>query len=304
MEFSSPMRIRWDVDFRGRAARTKRIAREIREAEPLTVSLRIDGERGLFDLPAIVSEFRKGSARLDAAIRVFPGADRALRWGYPIGIAWSIDPGRPFAGELPDGADAISFAPDGETIGHLPDIVREFSESEVPALHLPNVDAVKSLADRGHVPLATQEQIREAAEALARDGPDLGDKRLVVHDYFLWRALRDRFPAAAGDRVEFSGCQAGTALAHVDWEGNVYPCDSLPVRLGNLVDMPLERIWASPTRKGIAAALRKQPGACGDCALGADCLGGCRGLAFVATGTTDSPDPACPGKDGMVEIRR
>lgn len=297
MEFSSPIRIRWDVDFRGRAGRTKRIARQIREAAPLTVSLRIDGERGLADLPAIVNEFHKGSACVEAAIRLFPGADRILLWRYPIGVIWAVDGSRSFTDDLPDGAKAVSFVPDGETIRFLPDVVREFAESGAGVLQLPNVNAVRAVAERGHVPLATREQIGRAAEETANAGVALPGKRLVVHDYFLWRALRDVLPEAAGERVEFSGCQAGTAVAHVDWEGNVYPCESLPVHLGNLIDASFERIWAAPARKNIAAAIQAAPVSCDGCVRAADCLGGCRGAAYVSAGTMDAPDPSCPGRE-------
>lgn len=274
----------------------KRIARRIRDARPLTVSLRVDGARGLSHLPAVVNEFRKWDTCVEATIRLFEGAERALRWRYPIGLCWEVEPGRPFAGRLPEGAGAVSFTPDGGTIAFLPEVVREFSETGVSVLHLPNVNAVRAVAERGLVPLPSAEAIAVAAEELAGAGVGLAGKRLVVHDYFLWRALREVFPDALGGRVEFSGCQAGTALAYVDWEGNVYPCESLPVRFGNLAEASFERIWDSPARRNLAQAIASSPQECAGCALLPGCLGGCRGLAYVAAGSAGAPDPTCPGR--------
>jgi GeoRSP system SPASM domain protein len=135
--------------------------------------------------------------------------------------------------------------------------------------------------------------LQEAAERIPALNISLGGKKLVVHDFFLWRILRDSFPNETGERVEFSGCQAGSALAHVDWEGNVYPCDSLPVRLGNLQETPFAEIWRSPMRRQVLAAIRSLPAPCGSCDSLKGCLSGCRGLAYLASGTLESADPCC-----------
>ena len=294
MEFSVPMRIRWDVDFRGAAGRAKRIARRIREAAPLIVEIRIDGEKGLSLLPAVIAEIHKCNPRIEATVRLFPGVGAVARRGYPIDFVWRIPLGESFLGRLPEGASAISFVPDEETFPDLPEVLEEFSMSGLDTLHLPNVNAVRCLAEKGHVPVPAPSRIREAAERISALGLSLRGKRLVVHDFFLWSALRKSFPDETGERMEFSGCQAGAALAHVDWDGNVYPCDSLPVRLGNIEETPIAEIWRSPARLRMLEAIRSFPVSCGSCDSLKGCLSGCRGLAYVASGTLDSPDPACP----------
>src|SRR3990170_3232954 len=80
------------------------------------------------------------------------------------------------------------------------------------------------------------------------------------------RCGRDLLHPRRGDRVEFSGCQAGTALAYVDWEGNLYPCDSLPIRLGSIEERTLEEVWNSPLRGRVADTVRSTPWACDGCA--------------------------------------
>lgn len=293
MEFSMPMRIRWDVDFRGKVGRVKRIARRIREAAPLFVEIRFKGEKGLSHLPAVFAEIHTCNPRIEATVELFPGAGAVSRRGYPIDFIWGIPPGEPFLRLLPEGAVAISFVPDEETFPDLPEVLEEFSGSGLDTLHLPNVNAVRALAEKGHVPVPDPSLLREAASRLPALGISMSGKRLVVHDYFLWKVLRESFPDESGERVEFSGCQAGSALAHVDWEGNVYPCDSLPVRLGNLQETALADIWRSPARGRILEAIRSVPAPCGTCDFLKGCLSGCRGLAYVQSGTFDAPDPSC-----------
>ena len=296
MEFSMPIRIRWDVDFKGRSGRAKRIARGIREGAPMFVELRIEGEKGLSEVPAIFAELHQGDTRIEATVPLSPGAIRVARRGYPIDFLWEVGSREPFRRLLPPEADAISFVPDEDNLVFLPDVMEEFAESGIRTLHLPNINAVRALALKGHVPIPTPDMIREAVGRISSLGISLGGKKLVVHDYFLWGILRDAFPGEVGGRLEFSGCQAASALAYVDWEGNVYPCDSLPIRLGNLHETAFEKIWSAPARSRILDAIHAVPPVCGPCDQQKVCLSGCRGLAYLAAGTLDAPDPCCPEK--------
>jgi radical SAM protein with 4Fe4S-binding SPASM domain len=294
LEFSLPIRVRWDVDFRERSGRVKRLARKVAEASPLFVELRIAGTRGLTELSGILAELQKAGPKVSVHMGLFPGSGNAVRNGYPVEYVWDVGGTAGFLRRLPEGASAVSFVPDGETLEELPDVLAEFAESGLRELHLPNVNAVRYLAGRGSVPVPDAGLLREAADSIRAMDVSLEGKRLVVHDFFLWRALSGAFPGATGDRLEFSGCQAGTALAHVDWDGNVYPCDSLPIRLGSLDEQSLEEVWASPLRERVVSAIRSTPGACDGCGEYRGCHGGCRGMAYLDGGTFDAPDPACP----------
>lgn len=294
MEFSLPIRVRWDVDFRERSGRAKRIARRIGEASPLFVELHLSGARGLRELPAIVAELQKTECAVSAHVALLPGAESALRRGYPVRFVWRIGGTAGFVPRLPDGATAISFAPDDESVEELAEVLSEFAGSALGELHLVNVNAVRAIAGKGRVPVPAIGKLRAAAAEIASAGLSLAGKRLVVHDYFLWKALSGLFPLSAGERVEFAGCQAGTALAYVDWEGNVYPCDSLPIRLGNLEESSFGEVWASPARARIVEAVHATPPACDGCGEFRGCLGGCRGMGYLAAGSLDAPDPACP----------
>lgn len=278
MEHARPAHIRWDIDFRGMSGRAKRIARQIRESSPRIVELRIEGEMGISELPAIYAEIHKCDAKIVATVRLFPGVSELAQRGYVMDFLWWVDAHQPFRGEVPPGAKAISMTVDEDSLPHFPDLLEEFAGSDVQELHLPNVNAVRALAEVGHVPLPQPGELLEAAGAVSRRQIPLTRKRLVVHDFFLWKHLRDVFPREAAESVEFSECRAASALAHVDWEGNVYPCDSLPIRLGNLQDRTFERIWRSPARMQILDTIRAIPDACGPCDQAPGCLSVCRGL--------------------------
>lgn len=290
MDHSLPAHIRWDVDFAGRVGRPKRIARQIREIAPEFVELRIEGDRGISELSAVFAEIHKGHPKVEATVRLTPRAVAAARWGYPIRFLWTIDPGAPFHRCIPRDVQGVSFAPDEETIRLLPDVLGEFADSPARELHLPNVSAVRALASKGHIPVPGPRQIREVSERISASRPSLNGKRLVVHDFFLCRMLRNLFPREAGNRVDFPGCQAASRLAYVDWDGNVYPCDSLPIRLGNLLETSFERIWGSPARQRIVESIRKIPFDCESCRAYIGCVGGCRGLASLAASGWLSPD--------------
>jgi len=96
--------------------------------------------------------------------------------------------------------------------------------------------------------------------------------------------LRSVLPDGEGERVEFSGCEAGTRLVYINWEGNVYPCDSIPILLGNLLETSFEQIWCSAARQRIVEAIHSVPIDCDSCVAHS----GCRGLAHFASGNFDA----------------
>jgi GeoRSP system SPASM domain protein len=293
LELTLPTRVRWDVDFRGRTGRPKQIARRIAELAPESVELRIESGRAASELSHVVTELQKGRPAITAMIRLSAETVAAVRWGYPVRLVWEIESPAHVRGLLPHDAGAIAFTPDEETVDLLPDVLEEFAEGPAKELILPNVNAIRAVAVKGYVPVPRPERFRDAAGKAAHVRALLSGKRLVIHDYFLWKALHDVFPDEAGEGVAFSGCQAGSGLAHVDWDGNVYPCDSIPVRLGNLFETSFARIWGSPARRNLMKVVGAVPPGCESCYAYSQCFGGCRGLAYLTTGTLGAPNPCC-----------
>jgi len=284
LDFSLPTCFRWDVDFKGRVGRPKRIARQIREIAPKVVELRFEGDRGISELSAIFTEIHKIHSKVEATVGLTARATAAARWGYPITFLWAFEGSKSFSHCIPRDARAVSFTPEEETVLLLPKILEDFAGCAAEELHLPNINAVRALAAKGHIPVPRAEQIREVSEKIATSPVPLNGKRLVIHDFFLYRAFRSVFPDGERGRVEFSGCEAGTRLAYVNWDGNVYPCDSIPIRLGNLLETPFEQIWCSAARQRIVEAIHSVPIDCDSCIAHS----GCRGLAHFASGNIDA----------------
>ena len=67
--------------------------------------------------------------------------------------------------------------------------------------------------------------------------------RLTIHDPFLWRAFNPGIPFPQG------GCQAANTMIAISPDRGVYPCPTLPVRLGELDSLSLKQIIASPAKK-------------------------------------------------------
>jgi radical SAM protein with 4Fe4S-binding SPASM domain len=293
VDFALPIRIRWDIDSQGRAGPVRGIAARIREVEPLFVELAAAGPEGLSRVPEIVEALAGSSPRVTLTLGPFPGAAGA---GLPPGVGRILRVEGPEGlGDVPDGGEA-SFAPDGASFGRLPALLGAFSRSGASVLHLPNVNAVRALAEGGRVPVPSPGQYEAFDRSPELESLDLGARGLAVHDYFLWRILARRFPASAGERLEFGGCQAGGALAYVAPDGGLYPCDALPVRIGSLAgERSFRELWDGPARTAALAAVRATPAGCEGCGALPSCRAGCRGLAHAGGGGIESPDPACPG---------
>jgi radical SAM protein with 4Fe4S-binding SPASM domain len=95
------------------------------------------------------------------------------------------------------------------------------------------------------------------------------------------------------------GCSAGTRVADIDAQGNVFPCQfaRLPEFLvGNVTDQPFSRIWADPENPVLALFRNKEAafkGRCGACSYRGLCGGGCRVRAHAAGGDFFAEDPFC-----------
>jgi radical SAM protein with 4Fe4S-binding SPASM domain len=82
-------------------------------------------------------------------------------------------------------------------------------------------------------------------------------------------------------------CESGKRVAYISAEGDLYPCPSLvaaPFRVGNVFDTSVRDLLNSSALSAVRRIHRKQiQGPCRTCSNQA-CGGGCRGVAFAATG--------------------
>lgn len=95
-----------------------------------------------------------------------------------------------------------------------------------------------------------------------------------------------------GMQAMTKGCLAGTGVAFISYQGEVYPCGYLPTLAGNLHRQSLEEIWE---KAPVFLQLRDTnllKGKCGYCEFRNVCMG-CRARAFAATGDYMDEEPFC-----------
>ena len=95
------------------------------------------------------------------------------------------------------------------------------------------------------------------------------------------------------------GCSAGTRVANIDTQGNVYPCQFARADeflVGNVRDRPFSRIWADGKNLVLSRFREKEArfgGRCGICTYRDLCGGGCRVRAHAVDRDFLAEDPFC-----------
>jgi radical SAM protein with 4Fe4S-binding SPASM domain len=91
----------------------------------------------------------------------------------------------------------------------------------------------------------------------------------------------------------FSGCGAGRGFCYVRFDGDVWPCNFIPIAAGNIRYTSLQEIWRkAPLLEKFRNNHRALKNECGNCAHNPIC-GGCRGRAFAHHGDYLASDPNC-----------
>ena len=111
--------------------------------------------------------------------------------------------------------------------------------------------------------------------------------KFIIHDPFLWKVFNPE------DKYPEGGCQGANSMLYISADNNVYPCPSMPVKLGNLNETNLKDIILSAKKKELRVVLNVIPDECLDCAEKEECTGGCRGRAYVLRDSLKKSDPAC-----------
>jgi len=90
-----------------------------------------------------------------------------------------------------------------------------------------------------------------------------------------------------------AGCGAGITMCHVNSEGDVYPCSTLPISAGNIRKQDLGEIWKNGEIFKVLREGRKNlKGHCGECKYTFSC-GGCRASALYYKNDVLEYDPYC-----------
>lgn len=107
------------------------------------------------------------------------------------------------------------------------------------------------------------------------------ESQIVIgfHDPLSIKLFKHLIPKTElGQIVEENKCKAGKYFASITPEGNVYPCNFLPIKLGNILNNNFKNIWENTfqQRKKISAI----PKSCQGCEVISLCRGGCRAFTF------------------------
>jgi GeoRSP system SPASM domain protein len=111
--------------------------------------------------------------------------------------------------------------------------------------------------------------------------------KLIIHDPFLWRVFYSK------EKYSEVGCQAANTIIYISPDGGVYPCPSMPAKLGDLSEANLKEIISTDKKRDLRKRLVNPPEGCLSCYELKMCNGGCRGRAYVLNNSLDDPDPAC-----------
>ncbi len=91
----------------------------------------------------------------------------------------------------------------------------------------------------------------------------------------------------------FGGCSAGLTYAGLTASGDLLPCVPAPIKLGNLLEQPIEEIWTHNKLLNHIRTRQALKGSCKICTYNYLC-GGCRYTAYITHGDWLEPDASCP----------
>jgi GeoRSP system SPASM domain protein len=293
-ELSSPIRIYWDVSSSGNAvaADYRKIAGEIAANKVLSLQVTESEPHLSQACLAVLDELKDNMVALSLVAPLAALDDKTLGGlrRLPVKVLFVSTASM---GELESVAEisgqaagrpavGISYSVTRANYHELPEVLTFCLGHKIAHLVLP----MQRLMGGEDCFSFSPEERRELTSRLEETVKPAWMK-IVIHDPFLWRAF---YPA-----VEFpdGGCQAGNTMLYISPDADVYPCPSLPVKIGNLLNSSLREVVRSDRKKELRESLLISPSECRDCGDLERCKGGCRGRAYVMAHSLDSRDPAC-----------
>ena len=176
----------------------------------------------------------------------------------------------------------ISFDVSAKNYALLPDVLSYCVENGVQHLVLP-MQQLQAGEDCFQLGRSEREGLSSRLAGIDRP-PTM---KITIHDPFLWRVF---FPTVSFPE---GSCQAANTMLYIDGNGDVYPCPTLPCRLGNLAGTALRAIVESTEKKDLRKRLTTPPAGCTSCAELEQCRGGCRGRGYFLSESWDEADPGC-----------
>jgi len=88
-------------------------------------------------------------------------------------------------------------------------------------------------------------------------------------------------------------CTAGDSLITIGVQGDLYPCRRMPIRVGNVLETPLAKLYQQSELFRRLRDGRRVSDGCEGCAYARLCGGGLRCLSYAITGNPLAADPGC-----------
>jgi len=187
----------------------------------------------------------------------------------------------------------INFTAMQQNLAELPGII-DLSESLNTDIIMV-FQAIPPRRERGALELTAEQQMG-LMRTLAEKQKSTRSLIIPVCCPEYWPMLIENKKGSRGGKAlnkAFAGCGAGNGFGYVRFDGDVWPCNFIPVSAGNVRDKSFTEIWeGSPLLQSYRHQPRPIKGVCGDCNYLKIC-GGCRGRALAHTGDSFAADPLC-----------
>lgn len=283
LDFDQPWRIHWRLLGNDPSP----VLDRVRECGPLAIILEVQSAEELspLELPwpntsfvVVLRGWRDVSDSLPA--------EGVNRWEFPVrGPEEARETAKIMSHRLRPGTGAFRWLPGRGRLSELPSLLEAALDTGF-GVTLPNRPA-DGITSRSAVDQPLPGEVAALDMDVLKDlAAELGGERIRVHDFILSNIM-------GLSNTEPAGCEAANALSFLDVDGNVYPCDSLRVRMGSLRDEGLRAIWEKPIRGRIRRDVVSCPPVCSGCDALPLCKGGCRGISFHLKGHFGAPDPLC-----------
>lgn len=286
MELTLPITVYWDLPPNAPLDdRLLRCCHEILECRPLMLQLYDPSEALGGGVMAILERFGGTPIALSLTIHHSPLPPRAGLQTSLSGVKELLIASDNLKSlrELPPLPESgLAFFVNGANWQDLPEVVLFCRDQGIHRLVLP----MQRLYN-GEVPfLLSRSEQKILQNSFSAIGGVAG-LRLTIHDPFLWRAFNPGIPFPQG------GCQAANTMIAIAPDWGVYPCPTLPERLGEIGRGTLKEIITSSAKKELRRRIFENPAACASCPEITVCRGGCRGRSLVMHGSFDGIDDAC-----------
>ncbi len=141
----------------------------------------------------------------------------------------------------------VSYQMTKDIYGAIPEVVSFCLNNHISRLVFP----MQRLTEKEDCFYIAREEGKELTDQLKEI--DISTMKITIHDPFLWKIF---YPEAA---FPGGGCQAGNSMVYIAPDGSVYPCPSMPEKLGDLKETTLKIILTADSKKELVKSIRKAP---------------------------------------------